>query len=223
MRGGSGLIIKAQFLIIEGVFPHYRVFFIIHLRFLDIKIRLSSVTSRLLRSFFRVFHLYLSRLQSEILVAIPVFLLALIIVNLFSSKSLFQSAKENLIQNPNSVSSRLTLARQLYTDNQLTPAKKELASALSSPNLTPDQKQAINDLQQKIEDRQTQPEKIKSDIMALQKTADDLPNYRDVYLKLSILNWKIYRLFDAKKYVDKSLGLDPNNIIARHISEAINN
>ncbi|MCL4389999.1 MAG: hypothetical protein M1484_01065 [Patescibacteria group bacterium] len=59
---------------------------------------------------------------------------------------------------------------------------------------------------------------IKSQIIYWQKIAGELPGYRDAYLKLAVLNYDIGRNFDAKKFLDTALEIDPNSSQAATLS-----
>lgn len=101
----------------------------------------------------------------------------------------------------------LALGKELLAHNQLDEAEKEfiLAGVDTSP----------------IQNLRTQPEKIKEQIIFWEKVVAQFPNYRDAHLKLAILNYKINRLFDAKKYLDKALDIDPNNETAKKLSSLL--
>lgn len=140
---------------------------------------------------------YLSRLLKELSFLLPITVLLILVINLLTPKSPFEISKDNL--------SHLLLAQQLITTNQFTQAKKEA-------NLAND-----SELFLKIQQIENQPEEIKKEIISLQKLTEQYPNYRDAYFKLAILNWKLYRPFDSKKYLDKALEIDPNNEVAKKL------
>lgn len=54
-------------------------------------------------------------------------------------------------------------------------------------------------------------EEIQKEILLWQKTVEDFPGYRDAYLKLAILNWKLNRNFETQKLLNQALEIDPNN------------
>lgn len=58
---------------------------------------------------------------------------------------------------------------------------------------------------------------IKTQIINWQRVTNDWPNYRDGDIKLAILNWRLYRVFDAKKFLGSALKIDPNNELARKL------
>lgn len=71
----------------------------------------------------------------------------------------------------------------------------------------------------KTKERDEEREKIQKEILFWQKTTEDLPGYRDGYLKLAILNWKIYQNDEAQKFLNKALEVDPNNRVANSLTQ----
>lgn len=53
--------------------------------------------------------------------------------------------------------------------------------------------------------------KIYEEILFWDKISKKFPNYRDAYLKLSTLFWKVRLDDQAKYYLDKAKVIDPNN------------
>lgn len=137
----------------------------------------------------KYFHFYHSRLTAELLFFLPLFFLLILVAGIFTPKTDFEKNKDS--QNHEA------LAKSLISSNQFEEAKHELPS--DSPDL------------QIIKNLEGQPEEIKKQIIFWQQVSQDYPNYRDAYIKLAILNWNIYRLFDAQKFLSKALEIDPNN------------
>lgn len=73
----------------------------------------------------------------------------------------------------------------------------------------------------KTNERDEKREKIQKEIVFWQKTEEDFPGYRDGYLKLAILNWKIYQNDEAQKFLNKALEIDPNNSIANSFARLL--
>ena len=63
----------------------------------------------------------------------------------------------------------------------------------------------------KIETINKEQEEIKKQIIFWQQTTNSFPGYRDSYIKLAILNWKLFRDFDSQKFLEQALQIDPNN------------
>lgn len=149
---------------------------------------------------------YFSRLIRELHLILPVTLLIIFATNLLSPKSLFELSKETAQQNPSAASHHLFLAQQLLTTNQFTQAETEARLAANEETL------------QKIQEVKNQPEDIKGQIRFWQEVIDQFPNYRDAYIKLAILNWKIYRSFEAKRNLEKAFQIDPNNEVLNNLN-----
>jgi len=60
---------------------------------------------------------------------------------------------------------------------------------------------------------------IEENLLFWQKISEELPNYRDSYLKLAIFSYQTNHLFAAQKYLQKALSLDPNNSEAKLIDQ----
>jgi len=56
-----------------------------------------------------------------------------------------------------------------------------------------------------------QPEKIRQDISYWKTVLKTKPHYRDVFLRLSLLNYQLYQNEKAREYWEKAFYLDPNN------------
>lgn len=64
-------------------------------------------------------------------------------------------------------------------------------------------------------------EKIQKEILLWQKTVDEFPGYRDAYIKLAILNWKLNRNFVAQKLLNQALEIDPNSEAVSQFSKVL--
>lgn len=153
--------------------------------------------------------IYFSRLVKELSAILPIGLLIILLANLLAPQSQFDVAKQNVLEHPADPRPHAFLARQFFATNQFTKAQVE-ARLANDQNLL-----------QQIQDINSQPEKVKKDIALLQKIIAQLPNYRDAYIRLAILNWKLSRPFDAQKYLEKALEIDPNNEVATTLSSLL--
>lgn len=149
---------------------------------------------------------YLLRLIKELIILGPFFLLIIIILNFSFPKTIFEKTKEAVLLNPDDPSPRLALASQLLAKNQIAEAEKELVEADHSEEEL-----------KKIDRLKIQPEKTHQEILFWQETVSALPYFRDAYIRLAILNRKLYRDFDAKKFAQKALEIDPNNETAKRV------
>ena len=63
----------------------------------------------------------------------------------------------------------------------------------------------------KAQDKVTEPERIREEIKSWEKVLEERPYFRDVLLRLSILNYQIYEDEKALDYFTRAEYLDPNN------------
>lgn len=61
-------------------------------------------------------------------------------------------------------------------------------------------------------------EQIRRQIASWENIIKEFPGYRDAYLQLAILNFKISNHNEAKKYLLEALKIDPNNPTAKQLS-----
>lgn len=139
-----------------------------------------------------------------------VFLVALSLIgSFFFPKNHFQLAKEKLIKNTNDFEAHLILTEEFLKNNQFEEAEKEL---LAAQNL---HSTKILGWPSKLEELWRQkhysdPEDIRRLISAWEKIVAEKPNYRDGYLQLAFLYYKIQEDTKAKENLTKALKLDPN-------------
>jgi len=73
----------------------------------------------------------------------------------------------------------------------------------------------------KAEERVLEPERIREEIESWEKVIEERPYFRDVLLRLSILNYRIYEDEKAKDYFLQAEYLDPNNEEIRQVKKII--
>lgn len=153
--------------------------------------------------------------------------LALVVLFLGLSLSLpknqIQQAKERLAKNPADFEAHLMMAEEYLDHHQLPEAEKELLLAEESQpvrkfgdliinqsknNVLGEATSTLTELWQ-IK-RESDPKDIKYLIDQWGKIIAQRPDYRDGYLQLALLNYKIYEDEKAKQYLGEALDLDPN-------------
>lgn len=154
-------------------------------------------------------HIYFSRLTKELLIILPIGMFVILLGNLLQAQSQFDIAKQNILNSPADPKSHTFLTQQFFVTNQFREAEIEAQLANNQ------------DLLQKIQEVKNQPEEVRREILKLQKIVEQFPSYRDAYIKLAILNWKLYRPFDAQKYLEKALEIDPNNQVAKDLERIL--
>ncbi|MEK7565745.1 MAG: hypothetical protein AAB506_01715 [Patescibacteria group bacterium] len=63
-------------------------------------------------------------------------------------------------------------------------------------------------------------EMVSQEIGKYEEMVNKYPGYRDAYIKLAILNWKIYKNDEAKRYLEMALAIDPNNEVATSLARS---
>lgn len=147
-----------------------------------------------------------------------ILLVFLLIGSFFVSQDDFWRAKEKLLRNPNDSQAQIKLAEKFLANNQFEEAEKALFLAGSQvlgeqTNLQPEklwQRKYYSD-----------PEDIKKLIAAWEKIIEEKPDYRDGYLQLAYLHYKLYENEKAKEYLEKAIELDPNYELAREMEEIL--
>ncbi len=144
----------------------------------------------------------------------------LLIVSLLSPKNEIQVLKIHLLNNPYDFETHLALAEKLLNNNQFEEAEKLLllAQKLQAPisnaqfsnNFVLGEKSStkLEELWQKK--HYSDPQDIQHLITSWEKIIKEKPNFRDGYLQLAILYYKIYENEKAKESLKKALLIDPN-------------
>jgi len=73
----------------------------------------------------------------------------------------------------------------------------------------------------RAEDKVREPERIRQEIESWEKVIEVGPDYLDVLLRLSLLNYQIYEDEKTKEYFDKAEYLDPGNEDVLKVKEII--
>lgn len=156
----------------------------------------------------------------------------LLIGSFFIPKNRFQQAKQNLLKNPNDFQAQITLAEELLVNNQFKEAERAL---LLAEQISQSTNQLINQSTNSVLGEQadtkleelwqrkyySNPEDIKRLITAWEKIIEEKPNYRDGYLQLAYLHYKVYENKKAKEYLEKAIELDPNYEPTRELEKLL--
>lgn len=157
------------------------------------------------------------------------FIVFLISLSLLLPKDHFQQIKERVTENPSDFIPHLLLAEEYLKRNQFEAAKKELllVNQMQETGFFSEKKERVfgiatfnlNRLWQKK--RQSNPTDIKKLIAYWEEVIVNKPNYRDAYLQLALLHYKLYYNEKASEYLQKALALDPNFQPAREIEKKL--
>jgi tetratricopeptide (TPR) repeat protein len=159
------------------------------------------------------------------------FLAFLVISFFFLPKDKFQLAKERLIKNPNDFEAHLILAEEYLENNQIEEAEKELLLAqenYKSQTITDElASQVLGDesgLKWKAlwQKKQTvKPEDLRELIKRWEEIVAEKPDYRDGYLQLAFLHYKLFENEKVKEYLEKALAIDPNFEVTRELEKLL--
>ncbi len=153
------------------------------------------------------------------------------LVSFFLPKDEFQLLKQRLIRNPADFETNLQMAEKFLENNQLEEAERVLLLAQNNLQFTiynlqsektvlgEQTNEKLKELWQKKQ--YSNPEDIKQLISAWEKIVAEKPNYRDGYLQLAVLHYKIYENTKAKEYLQKALELDPNYEPAKELQKIL--
>jgi len=137
--------------------------------------------------------------------------------SLFIPKNHFQILKEKLVQDPYNIEAHLQLAKIFLEANQFEKAEKELLvvqSLQQLDNRVTEQTKVlgVSDTLEKLwqQKHYSDPKDIKKLISRWEEILEKYPDYRDGYLQLAYLYYKIYQNEKAKENLTKALELDPN-------------
>jgi len=137
--------------------------------------------------------------------------------SLFLPKNDFQILKEKLVQDPYNIEAHLQLAKIFLEANQFEKAEKELLvvqSLQQLDNRVTEQTKVlgVSDTLEKLwqQKHYSDPKDIKKLISRWEEILEKYPDYRDGYLQLAYLYYKIYQNEKAKENLTKALELDPN-------------
>jgi tetratricopeptide (TPR) repeat protein len=144
------------------------------------------------------------------------FLAFLIISSFFLTKDKFQLAKEQLIKNPNDFEAHLILAEEYLKNNQVEEAEKELLLAQGNTDKSDLKWKALWQKKQTLK-----PEDLQDLIKKWEKIVTEKPDYRDGYLQLAFLHYKLFENKKAKEYLAKALAIDPNFEAARELEKLL--
>lgn len=165
--------------------------------------------------------------QAKRLKTFPMVLLVLGITfaSLFLPKNRFQLIKERLIKNSRDYEAHLAMAEEFLKNNQPKEAERELliVSEYRGRSTAAGKVLGISSkfkslLEKKFE---RDPDEIRKLISEWEKIIGEKPNYRDAYLQMAILHYRIYEDDQAKEALNKAIEIDPNYQPARDLERKL--
>lgn len=150
-------------------------------------------------------------------------LILLLLISYFWPRDNFIISQLASIRWPYSIKKRLNLTKAFFAVGDLEKAKLEVKQANSLYQLFKFIDWQGNLKQQLIvtNDLINQPEKIKKQINYWETVLINRPNFRDVYLKLSLLYYQLWEVDKARENWNKAFYLDPNNEVVQKIGKEL--
>lgn len=187
------------------------------------KVRLEKAVKKY-RDLSRRLRSLLHPLKPYILTLIAAFMLFMTLAASCEYRNPLEKARLNRIAYPYIAATHLKLAQQYYDFGYVKEAQNELQNIVSSPFLSW-QLKTIGSWQTKYESiRQTvfAQEETEKEIAAWEKWLADNPPSVKIYLRLSLLNYRIKNDSKARVWLEKAAYLDPVNEEVKKAKDLIN-
>lgn len=150
-------------------------------------------------------------------------LIVLILISpFFLPQNSFQQAKNRLLRNPDDFHAQIIMAEKFMANNQFEEAEKALLLAESQIGLNNQVlgEQANSPLEELWQKKfYSDPHEIKKIITVWEEIIKEEPNYRDGYLRLTYLYYKLYENEKAKEHLEKAVKLDPNYTVTKNLEK----
>jgi len=157
--------------------------------------------------------------------------LFIIFVSLFYPQSEIQRIKSQLIRNPFNFDNHLTLAKKFIENHQFAEAERTLllAEKIANSRFLKDNLKKETIQEEKLikleelwqEKNMADPKDIQRLIASWEKIIAVKPDYRDGYLQLAFLNYKINQTEKALLNLNKALELDSNFEVSLKLKKII--
>jgi tetratricopeptide (TPR) repeat protein len=163
------------------------------------------------------------RIRQNIHLISIIFFFLLTILSFLYPLSPSQKIKKQLLTNPQDFENHLQLAGIFLQNHQFQQVGKTLLLAQDIKNQRPDLvKQTNLSLEELWQEKQANdPEDIKKLIILWEEIVAQKPDYRDGFLQLAILNYKISENEKAEEFLKKALIVDPNFPLAEELKKII--
>ncbi|MDO8551464.1 MAG: hypothetical protein Q7S03_02180 [bacterium] len=150
--------------------------------------------------------------------------LIFVFITFYSStlpKNRFEQTKEMLLRNSEDKRAHLLLAEEFLKNNQLGQVKKEL-EIVGRLHAEGESQQKVLGLSSQLSDlwqkwQNQDPEELKKKVGDWENIISQTPSYRNGYLELTLLYFKLGEKDKARESLGKALELDPNYEAAREI------
>jgi len=141
-------------------------------------------------------------------------LLLVISISLLLDQTSFQQAKRTLLKNPQDFEAKIVLAEEFLNHNQFEEAERILLLAQNQIDQSGEKVlgQKTNQVIEKLwqQKHYSDPQDIKKLVSLWEKIIEEKPDYRDGYLQLTYLHFKLSENSQAQKHLFQAIKLDPN-------------
>jgi len=137
----------------------------------------------------------------------------------------FEQAKITVMLFPKDISIHLILAQEYLKRGDVEALERELLLSQElvekNPPSTPSVLgEALSPIKI-LEKIKNEPQRIGQEISYWENVVSQKPDYRDAYLQLAILNYRIYKNEKAKEYLKRAREIDPNYEPARGLERVL--
>ncbi len=147
-------------------------------------------------------------------------IVGLFAINLYAQANLPSTLRETIttvLRTPNSAQNHEALAEAYRRSGLVEAGKRELLIAQS---LGKDQKGVdVLGIATQMKRWEEEPQRVEADYRFWQRVADEKPNYRDAYVTLVRLAYARGEFTQAKDYLARAHGLDPDNAMIEKLEK----
>lgn len=160
---------------------------------------------------------------AKILTLIIVLLFSIFLKNHLCPKNEITQAQLDISSWPLSAKKHLEMAKAYFNhgDEKKAVAELKKAESLYHSLAFLDIKRNVKQQLEETKTLLSQPEKVRQDINYWETVLKSKPHYRDVFLRLSVLNYQLYQHEKFQEYWEKAFYLDPNNEVVQKLGEKI--
>lgn len=177
-------------------------------------------TAKFLRGFHRCLKLFLSVSFKILLLS---FILLAVFLNLhlvfFPENEKIDRAKKEVLSSPFNPAAHLNLAKAYLELGDLKAAEEEFSLAKS---LTSSDSPNLNNMEAALNQAKEEPKMIRQEISFWEEVIQKKADYRDAYFRLAVLNYQIGQKEEAKRYLERTLELDPDFEPAQKLQKSLN-
>lgn len=154
----------------------------------------------------------MAKIRQNIHLGSIVLFFLIIITSFLYPLSSTQRIKKELLAKPWDFNNHLKLAKIFLENHQFKQAGKTLLLAQATKARKPDViKKTDLSLEKLWEEKQANdPQDIQRLIILWEEIVAQKPDYRDGYLQLAVLNYKVFENKKAHDFLEKALAIDPN-------------